>query len=404
MSKKFLKNIQNLKNLSIIIKDANKPTFNDIVEKYKNQTIKRFDTAVNLVMKLSKSRGTGQIKVKQTIANIDKPKPKQIKKPKQTKSKLDVGIYDDEGVISKSIKSKNASEPKAVKTFHITANLVCNVEFISKVNNNTYDHNVPYNNVSKTIQAGSIDEAKELFVNECMNDFLPKYSRGKTTMKTIEYTSVIDQSEMKATPTEDMMMKRAKAVQYTFFPEVSDKHEKNDGHCVFNTFIATYSKYIKKLTQERFIELCYQVRGIQVSNINSLNSLDKDIDDDEPEMIKNTWEPKDGVSPKMLIEICKILHISHYSFDATNKCFLKYVSENNHSYPALVYYAVNNHMYHIKDINAVKKLVSKTLKTEYKIKSSVFTNAEDEKVNIFNKYPIVEKFPIESLEKESEKI
>jgi hypothetical protein len=60
MSKKFLKNIQNLKNLSIIIKDANKPEFNDVVEKYKNGKILRFDTAVNLVMKLSKARGTGQ--------------------------------------------------------------------------------------------------------------------------------------------------------------------------------------------------------------------------------------------------------------------------------------------------------------------------------------------------------
>ena len=39
MSKKFLKNIQNLKNLSIIVKDANKPAFNDIVDKYKNGKI-----------------------------------------------------------------------------------------------------------------------------------------------------------------------------------------------------------------------------------------------------------------------------------------------------------------------------------------------------------------------------
>ena len=43
MSKKFLKNIQNLKNLSIIVKDANKPAFNDIVEKYKNY---RYDSIV----------------------------------------------------------------------------------------------------------------------------------------------------------------------------------------------------------------------------------------------------------------------------------------------------------------------------------------------------------------------
>ena len=86
------------------------------------------------------------------------------------------------------------------------------------------------------------------------------------------------------------------------------------------------------------------------------------------------------------------------------QCFLKYVSENNHSYPALVYYAVNDHMYHIKDANAVKQLVSKTLKTEYKIKSSVFEDLEEEKVNIFTKYPIMENVEIKDLEKESEKI
>ena len=243
-----------------------------------------------------------------------------------------------------------------------------------------------------------------MFVNECINDFLPKYSRGKTSIKTIDYTSVVDQSEMSATPTEDMMMKRAKAVQYTFLPEVFDKFEKDDGYCVFNKFVATYSQYIKKLTQERFIQLCYEVKGIQVSNINSLNSLDKDIDDDEPKMIKNTWTKDDGVSPKMLFDICQILHISHYAFDATNKCFLKFVSGNSNNYPALVYYAVNSHMYHIKDANAVKKLVSKTLKTEYKIKSSVFADVEDKKVNIYTKYPIKENIPIQDLEKESEKI
>ena len=115
MSKKFLKNIKNLKNLSMIVKDANKPAFNDIVEKYKNGKILRFDSAVNLVMKLSNARGTGQIKVKQTIANIDKPKSKQISKPKQIKSKLDIGIDDDEGVISKSVKSKKHQNPNPLE-------------------------------------------------------------------------------------------------------------------------------------------------------------------------------------------------------------------------------------------------------------------------------------------------
>ena len=113
--------------------------------------------------------------------------------------------------------------------------------------------------------------------------------------------------------------------------------------CVFDTFLGIYQPYLQKLTKERFIELCYQVRGIQINKINSVNSLDKGIsdDDDDVELIQNTWSPQDGVSPKMLIDICEILDISHYSFDITNRCFLKYVSPNQ-NYPALVYYCLNN--------------------------------------------------------------
>ena len=427
MSAKFRTNIQNLKNLSMIIKDANKPAFYEIIEKYKNQTIKRIDTALNLVMKLSNARGTGQSKAKQTIANFGKPKmvsmpsmPRSKAKPKQT-SKLDVGIDDDEGILiiknNAKTQSQSRSQSQSVaqpvqKTFHITANVKCKITFISKVNKKTYEHKVPFNNVTKTIEAGTIDEAKQMFMEECLVDNSPNYSRGKTEIENIEYISIVDESELAPTATEDMMMRRAKPIQYNFFPEVNEKHEKNDGFCVFNTFVATYSQYIKKLTQERFIELCYQVRGVThsldkdivVTGV-STQSLDKDIvDEDEPELIKNRWIPADGVSPKMLFEICQILKISHYAFDVTNKCFLKYVSEKNHSYPALVYYAVNDHMYHIKDANAVKKLVSKTISIENKINSSIFSNADDEKVNIYTAYTIKEDIAIKDLEAESKSV
>ena len=175
--------------------------------------------------------------------------------------------------------------------------------------------------------------------------------------------------------------------------------------CVFNTFVATYSRTIKKLTQERFIELCYLVQGIQITKTNSLSLLDKDVEDDEfDDTIKNSWTKEDGVSPKMLFEICKILNISHYAFDVTNNCFLKYVSEITHKNDALVYFAVNGHMYHIKDADAVKSLVSRTLKTEHRIKSSVFEDDDENRFNIYEKYPIIENLPIEKLEEKSKEI
>ena len=265
MSKKFQKNIKNLKDLSFIIKDANLPAFNDVVEKYKNGTILRFDSAFNLVMKLSNARGTGQSKTREKIANIGKPKiQKPIMKaiPKQTKSKLDVGIDDDEGIISTSTKSKKTPEAKPLKTFYITASIVCETTYYSKVNNSSYSRGHTYQNISKEIEANSIEEAKEIYRIEFISDLGPNYARGQTIFKSIEYTSIIDKSEMKATPTEEMMMKRAKAVKYTFLPEVFEEHEKNDDLCAFNTFVATYKDHIKKLTQERLLELCYQVQGI----------------------------------------------------------------------------------------------------------------------------------------------
>ena len=50
---------------------------------------------------------------------------------------------------------------------------------------------------------------------------------GNSQLKTLNiHSSIVDQSEMSATPTEFMMMKKAKAVKYTFFPKVFDDHEK----------------------------------------------------------------------------------------------------------------------------------------------------------------------------------
>ena len=231
--------------------------------------------------------------------------------------------------------------------------------------------------MTKEIEATSEEEAKENFEKACIDEFSRElYARGETRIKTIEYKSIIDKSEMNAIATEDMMMKKAHHLKYSFMPTVFDEYEKNDGFCVFNSFVRTYSEHIKTLDEKRFMDLCYRVRGIDIA----INSLDKDIvaDDEDSEQTPMQWQKSDGVSPKMLMDICKILHISHYAYDATNKCFLKYVSPF-YNYPALVYYCVNNHMYHIQCKSAVKELVSKTLKIEHKLSSCVFQDAEDEK-------------------------
>ena len=144
--------------------------------------------------------------------------------------------------------------------------------------------------------------------------------------------------------------------------------------------LALIQSILKKLNQDRFVQMCYDTIK------NDFDNLDSSIQ----------WHPSHGVSPNMLFEICKKLKISHYSFDVSNKCFLKYVSTSSQNYPALVYYAINDHMYHIKNKDEVRSLVSQTLVMEHKIVSSVFTN-EEEKTNIFTKYQMQENTPIEEI-------
>ena len=78
-----------------------------------------------------------------------------------------------------------------------------------------------------------------------------------------------------------MLMKSAKVVDYDFIPENKDLL-KNDGFCVIDNFVGTYGKRIKKITQDYFIDLCYQVRGEKSPNeTKQISRLDDGINDDE---------------------------------------------------------------------------------------------------------------------------
>ena len=62
-----------------------------------------------------------------------------------------------------------------------------------------------------------------------------------------------------------------------------------------------------------------------------------------------------------------------YAYDITNKNFLTYLvpaSQQNH--PALVYYAIGNHMYLIGDKQQALSLIRKAANTESKIENNSF--------------------------------
>ena len=226
----------------------------------------------------------------------------------------------------------------------------------SKGGNKKYIDKVP---VARKITAFSEKEAMKIFQQEMTYEF----SANGTSIDTLAHKSVsVDGFDGFQSHTfsgqsnfgySDVLMKRAKPLKYEFIPS-EDRLNKNNGFCVPDVFLGIYAEHIPTLNLKKFTDLCLKVR------YNNCGSY-------EDYLASQKWTLEQGVTPRMLYEICKILDISHYSYSITNKCFLKFVSKNRH-YPALVYYCVNEHMYHVENKEAAFKLIMSAKSIEHKIK------------------------------------
>ena len=267
------------------------------------------------------------------------------------------------------------------------------------------------NDILKPISARSPEEAKkkyERLIYEEFGDyggFGNKNSNAQDTLieksgavNSINNISIIVSGSHNHSPSE-MMMKKYTPLKYNFIPS-DDKLLSSPGFCVPDVFIGTYSKFIKKLTLDYFIKLCYEARGEDRTVEKQKSLLDFGLEDEEDDDDKNKtkWDISKGVSPVMIKYICKKLNISMYAFDITKQCFLKTISTNR-NYPAFIFYAVSNHCYHITDKEETKTLVEKAKDIEHKIKSNCIIEEVIEKntSNNFSKMEIKENIKIEEL-------
>ena len=237
-----------------------------------------------------------------------------------------------------------------------------------KVNKKTklYNNVVP---VAYTIKAKSREEAKDLFEDYVYSTVNKSNTRGEESpdyyTRNVEDVKINNIStDTSFAPSSELTshMRRANPIIYDFIPN-DEKFNKNDNFCVPDTFVSIYSQYMKSLNYDKFIDLCYLVRGEDRTQIKQISLLDVGVEDDDDEDDNTKWTIEKGVSPEMLYKICVMLDISHYAFDITKQCFLKHLSKNQ-NYPALVYYCVNNHMYWISDKEKASSLIARARDVE----------------------------------------
>ena len=96
---------------------------------------------------------------------------------------------------------------------------------------------------------------------------------------------------------------------------------------------------------------------------------------------KPVYNIDNAFTPAFIDYFCKTYGISHYAYDINKVCFMKYVHKNQ-NHRALCYYAMDNHMYLVKNKDLVKSMVEKAKAPEHKIHSSMLET--DEVVNHFN--------------------
>ena len=138
---------------------------------------------------------------------------------------------------------------------------------------------------AKVIEAFNEKEARQKFIED-INLGVPTGYKGETSeeymskkVKDIKDINVKSYDIFADENESNSFMLSAKPVVYDFIPN-DEKFNKNNGFCVSDVFVSLYKNKIKSLTLDKFIDLCYDVRGETPHSTNRKSLLDVGIDSD----------------------------------------------------------------------------------------------------------------------------
>jgi hypothetical protein len=199
----------------------------------------------------------------------------------------------------------------------------------------------------------------------------------------IEFLESVNESSLTNQHPSEMPMRQAGHVQYSFTTEETKFLEDN--------FIGVYGEKLK-MTKDDLIKLNKTFHNIS-------DNQEEFIESNFGDMILNTnykeYILEDSFTPLFFEYICKEYDIAHYAYDINNKCFMKHISKNR-NYAALCYYAINNHMYLVKDPKAIKSLIERAKGKEHTFNTSLLEF--EVPVNKFSGLPVYENLNIDDIE------